>query len=91
MSIEDNLNAQNEEEIIAQIREAKTTLHAVKLLRHILEFKHASVYYLKQHTKPSLIPFIKTTYPKSWIVRYMFKQYGAKDPVLKHVARHVKP
>ncbi|MFK7902051.1 MAG: autoinducer binding domain-containing protein, partial [Nitratireductor sp.] len=47
--------------------------------------------YLKQHTKPSLIPFIKTTYPKSWIVRYMFKQYGAKDPVLKHVARHVKP
>jgi DNA-binding CsgD family transcriptional regulator len=52
-------------------------------LRSVLGFDHA-VYHLAPTAAPEMdIPFVRTTYDPSWVMRYITRNYMAIDPVLE--------
>ncbi len=43
--------------------------------------RHVTYVAARYGTEPHRDPYVRTTYPPSWLVRYLFKQYWRIDPV----------
>jgi DNA-binding CsgD family transcriptional regulator len=59
-------------------------------LRDLLEVDHVVYHSYKSDASP-LIPFIRLTYPASWVKRYLQMGYGEVDPIVREGFRRTLP
>jgi DNA-binding CsgD family transcriptional regulator len=64
---------------------------AVGRLRDLLGVDHVVYYSYKSSMVPTAIPFIRLTYPASWLQRYLQMGYGDVDPILREGFRRTLP
>lgn len=70
--------------IIENVRNAKSMNSAVRAVRdHFAHVKHVTYVAARYGTEPQRDPYVRTTYPPSWLVRYLFKHYWRIDPVCR--------
>jgi hypothetical protein len=60
-------------------------------LRDCLNVDHVVYYTSRLGGSPSADPYIRLTYPASWIARYVKMAYGDVDPVLREGFRRALP
>ena len=64
---------------------------AVCKLRELLNVDHVVYNSSKLGGSPSTDPYIRLTYPASWIARYLQMQYADVDPILREGFRRILP
>jgi len=74
--------------IIEKTAEIQTV---VTELRDFLNIDHLVYYTSKLGGSPSTDPYIRLTYPASWLARYLGRGYGDIDPVLREGFRRTLP
>lgn len=60
-------------------------------LRDVLGVDHVVYYSYKAGMAPTAIPFIRLTYPASWLHRYLQMGYGDVDPIVREGFRRTLP
>jgi LuxR family transcriptional regulator, quorum-sensing system regulator CinR len=55
---------------------------ALELIRDIGQYQHVVFHLAFRTNSPTDMPFLKSTYPHSWLGRYLEKQYHDIDPVI---------
>ena len=73
------------------IEKKAETQTVVTELRDYLKVDHLVYYTSKLGGSPSADPYIRLTYPASWIARYVKMAYGDIDPVLREGYRRALP
>lgn len=73
------------------IEKKAETQTVVTELRDYLKVDHLVYYTSKFGGSPSADPYIRLTYPASWIARYVKMAYGDIDPVLREGFRRALP
>ena len=73
------------------IEKKAETQTVVTELRDYLKVDHLVYYTSKLGGSPSADPYIRLTYPASWIARYVKMAYGDVDPVLREGYRRALP
>ena len=74
-------------EAFSIIEDAPDTEMAIGKLRDLLNVDHV-VYHLP---KPDAAPYIRLTYPASWIKRYLQMDYGKIDPISREAVQRTLP
>ncbi len=65
---------------------------AVRAVRDHYEIvRHVTYVAARYGTEPHRDPYVRTTYPPAWLVRYLFKQYWRIDPVGREGFRRTTP
>lgn len=74
------------------IIEKKTEIQTVMTeLRDFLNIDHLVYFTSKLGGSPSVDPYIRLTYPASWLARYLAMGYGDVDPILREGFRRTLP
>ena len=60
-------------------------------LRELLQIDHVVYHSSKLGVSPTADPYIRLTYPASWIRRYLIMGYGDIDPVLREGFQRTLP
>ena len=75
----------------AVIDEASDMTVTIPKLRDLLAVDHLVYHSSKRGSSPSLDPYVRLTYPSTWIKRYLEKGYVDVDPVLREGFFRVLP
>ena len=75
-------------EIIENVQDTELV---VCKLRDILQIDHAVYHSSKLGVSPTADPYIRLTYPATWIRRYLIMGYGDIDPVLREGFQRTLP
>ncbi|ORE92475.1 autoinducer transcriptional regulator protein [Stappia sp. 22II-S9-Z10] len=68
--------------VVDEVRTARSMNRAVRLVRdHFAMVLHVTYVAARYGADPQKDPYVRTTYPPTWLVRYLFKQYWRVDPV----------
>ena len=71
-----------EHHIVDIVVAAKSMNRAVRAVRdHYCLVRHVTYVAARYGTEPHRDPYVRTTYPPTWLVRYLFKQYWRIDPI----------
>jgi DNA-binding CsgD family transcriptional regulator len=73
------------------IEETQDTELVVCELRDLLQIDHVVYHSSKLGVSPTADPYIRLTYPDSWIKRYLVMGYGDIDPVLREGFQRTLP
>lgn len=75
--------------LLATVLEENSTADAVLRLRGLLDVDHITFHILNNPGAGIDNPFVRTTYPESWVSYYLLNSLIATDPVLKraHVSQ----
>ena len=74
-------------EAFSIIEDTPDTQVVIDKLRDLLKVDHL-IYYLP---KPGSAPFVRLTYPASWIKRYLQMDYAKIDPIAREGAQRTQP
>lgn len=78
--------------LITTIGSARTVNRAVRAVRDSYPgVSHVTYVAARYGSEPDKDPYVRTTYPASWLVRYLFMGYWRVDPVLKAGFSRVAP
>jgi hypothetical protein len=75
-------------EIIENVQDTELV---VCKLRDLLQIDHAVYHSSKLGVSPTADPYIRLTYPATWIRRYLIMGYGDIDPVLREGFQRTLP
>jgi DNA-binding CsgD family transcriptional regulator len=77
------VNSERQAMAFSIIEEASAMDDTLIKLRDLLEVDHIVYHSSKLGVSPSVEPYIRLTYPASWIKRYLERNYVDVDPVLR--------
>jgi LuxR family transcriptional regulator, quorum-sensing system regulator CinR len=78
-------------EAFSLIENTRELESVVGRLRDLLGVDHIVYYSYKAGVAPPALPFIRLTYPASWVQRYLQMGYGEVDPIVREGFRRVLP
>ncbi|XWN31333.1 MAG: LuxR family transcriptional regulator [Devosia sp.] len=73
--------SQTRDAALAIIAEARGLNRAIKAVRTLYRAKHMTYVAARYGHEPQKDPFVKTTYPPLWLVRYLMRQYWRVDKI----------
>ena len=86
-----NTRGSSRSEPLLKIIAGQDMTEAMRLIRDIGQYEH-SVYHLAHRpNSPTDLPYFKSTYPHSWLGRYIENEYFNIDPVMLDGFDHVEP
>ncbi|RMC32358.1 LuxR family transcriptional regulator [Paracoccus alkanivorans] len=73
--------------LVRSMLPANSTAEAIRILRGLLRVDHVTLHMLNNPTTGMDNPFVRTTYPESWVSRYLLNNMAVADPVLQRAQR----
>lgn len=70
--------------LTCSLLDANSTAEAIDIVRSILKMDHVTLHLLSNPTVGLDNPFVRTTYPDSWVSHYLLNNLAVSDPVLQY-------
>jgi DNA-binding CsgD family transcriptional regulator len=93
MVFKSDISTREFEDVFRDIKESPDVESAVQKFRDGYNLGHVT-YHLAQTVSGELqidSPFVRTTYPSSWVTRYLIKGYVKVDPIIKEGLQRALP
>jgi len=78
-------------EAVAVLESASGLERAVIAIRDAFFMKHLSYVAARYGSDPAKDPYVRSTYPATWVARYLLKRYWRIDPVMREGFRRLDP
>jgi DNA-binding CsgD family transcriptional regulator len=78
-------------EAVTVMATARGLGRAVEAVRDAFRLKHLSYVAARYGSEPEKDPYVRSTYPATWVARYLLKRYWRVDPVMREGFRRTAP
>lgn len=78
-------------DLLQLIANERSTNRALRMVRTAFDAKHLAFVLARYGNEPAKDPYVKTTYPATWMARYIFRRYWRVDPVIRAGFARARP
>ena len=78
-------------DVLRIIEDERNTNRAIKQVRDAYGLKHLTFVVARYGQEPAKDPYVRTTYPSTWMARYLFKRYWRIDPIIRAGFSRARP
>jgi DNA-binding CsgD family transcriptional regulator len=76
---------------VATLATARGLGRVIETMRDVFYMKHLSYLAARYGNDPAKDPYVRSTYPATWMARYLLKRYWRIDPVMREGFRRIAP